>query len=511
MIKNIDPLEIIDWGLLGYESASLRQQELVAERLRGEVPDRLILVEHPPTVTIGRSGTSADLLLSLETLLQLGVVVHAAERGGKVTYHGPGQLVAYPVIELRQKDLHWYVQALLESVAILLRDYGLHPVFKKGEPGIWVNGGKIASIGVAVKKWVSFHGIALNVNPDMAPFGWIVPCGNPAEQITSIEQELGHAVDIAMIKTRFSDIFRKAFGYGEALHDRHPDWLKIPVPIASTIKKMEGVLSGLRLETVCQSAHCPNLGECFGRGTATFMILGGKCTRECRFCAVSKGHPEAPDPLEPVRVAQAAKQLGLQYVVITSVTRDDLDDGGAGQFVKTIENLRAELPGVAIEILVPDFQGDRKALEAVIKARPEVFNHNLETVPRLYSSIRPQANYGRSLDVLRRAAASGLNVKTGLMLGLGEQHDEVIQTLLDLREIGCEYLTMGQYLAPSSDHVPVVRYLSPDEFSGWSRLARGMGFKHVASGPLIRSSYRAGEIQNAGLLYPDKEGKHEEK
>lgn len=500
MIKDIKTLEIIDWGMQEYAAASLRQLDLVQERVRCDAPDRLVLVEHPSVVTIGKSGTTSDLLITEEAFRGRGVEVCSSERGGKVTYHGPGQMVAYPIIELREQDLHKYVRTLLESVASLLREYGLNPLFREGEPGLWVGGGKIASIGVSVKKWISYHGIALNVNLDLAPFGWIVPCGKSAEKITSMEKELGRPIDVAAVKARFIEIFRDSFGYVETRHDSRPDWLRISVPEPAALGSMEKMLSGLRLETVCQSANCPNMGECFGRGTATFMILGRECTRRCRFCAVSKGEPAPPDPEEPERVARAARKLGLKYVVVTSVTRDDLADGGAGQFVRTIDRLRAEVPGVAIEVLVPDFQGNVEALGMIFQARPEQFNHNVETVPRLYQSIRPQADYGRSLEVLHKAADFGLHVKSGLMLGLGEQDEEVRQTLLDIKNNGCEYLTLGQYLAPSGDHAPVVRYLAPDEFDEWARQARVMGFRHVAAGPLVRSSYRAGEMEVVGHI-----------
>ncbi len=495
MISGNEKLEVLDWGLQEYIPALSRQKALVEERLTGRVTDRLVLVEHPPVVTIGRSGAATDLLLSEEGFLEKGVKISCSERGGKATYHGPGQLVAYPILELQEKDLHLYVQRLLETVAAVLGEYGLEAQFKVGEPGLWVNENKIASLGVAAKKWVTYHGVALNVNTDLTPFSWILPCGKRGETITSMEKELGHSVDFAQVKERFITKFREFFGYPESRKGkRHPSWLKLPAPKAAAVEQMEGMLDSQNLRTVCQDAHCPNLGECFGRGTATFMILGSECTRLCRFCAVEKGSPLPPDPHEPERVAQAAKQLGLKYVVVTSVTRDDLPDGGAGHFARTIESIRKEVPETAIEVLVPDFQGSRKALEVVFQARPEMFNHNIETVSRLYPSVRPQAGYARSLDVLAKASASGLPVKSGLMLGLGERPDEVTETLSEMRAAGCSYLTLGQYLAPSEQHAPVVRYLSPDEFSAWAEIAREMGFKEVAAGPLVRSSYRADEM-----------------
>lgn len=486
-------MEVVDWGMLGFETSSDRQQRLVRERLAGQAPDRLILVEHPPVVTIGKSGTEGDLLLSEMLLRKKGVEVCRAARGGKTTCHGPGQLVVYPIVLLHHRDLHRYVGLLLESMATLLREYRLQPVFKEGEPGIWVRGKKIASIGVAVKRWVTSHGIALNVNNDLAHFGWIIPCGNRDENMTSLSVEIGATVDLSTVKERLVTLLVSALEPKEPVR-HHPAWLTLRAPTAGPIETMETMLQGMGLATVCQSAHCPNLGECFGRGTATFMILGRECTRNCRFCAVGHGTPSVPDRSEPERVAQAARLLGLTHVVITSVTRDDLVDGGAAQFAAVIHRLRGELPGVSVEVLVPDFQGDDRALEIVFGARPDVFGHNIETVAQLYPAVRPRADYHRSLGILARAAARGMNVKSGLMLGLGERPQQVMRTLLETRRAGCRYLTLGQYLSPSGEHAPVARYLSPEEFERWARRAWRMGFEKVAAGPLVRSSYHAEEM-----------------
>ena len=421
MKPGAENLNIVDWGLLDYEQAFDRQSKLLAERLSGQTTDSVILVEHPPVRTLGRRGTNADLRISEEVLQNSGIALHRTDRGGQATAHEPGQLVAYPIIELREKDLHLYVQRLLETVAAVLQQYGLEPTFKKGEPGLWVDEKKIASLGVAVKRWVTSHGVALNVNNSLQVFDSIVPCGHPDQKLTSMEKELGRSLPLAEVQEVFVTKFREIFGYV----DRQPNWLKLPSPKMSAIIQMEKLLGDRRLATVCQSAQCPNLGECFSRGTATFMILGSVCTRQCRFCAVDKGCPVPVDPQEPERVGQAAKKLGLKYVVVTSVTRDDLTDGGAGHFAKTIEAIRQELPSTNIEVLVPDFQGDRESLTTVFRARPEMFNHNIETVPRLYDHVRSQAHYHRSLLVLRAAADFGLAVKSGLMLGLGERPEEI--------------------------------------------------------------------------------------
>jgi lipoic acid synthetase len=316
-----------------------------------------------------------------------------------------------------------------------------------------------------------------------------------------MDSETGAWVDIADVKKRFVERFcyRQHFTACRpfsAEPARRPQWLVLPAIDLNASDRMEKRLARLHLATVCQSAHCPNLGECFQQGTATFMILGTRCTRRCRFCAVDKAAPHAPDNGEPKRVAMAVKQLGLTHAVVTAVTRDDLPDGGAGHFSRTIQQIRKQCPHVTVEVLVPDFKGVIPALDSVCAARPDVFNHNVETVPRLYAGIRPKAEYRRSLGVLSYAAGKGLITKSGLMLGLGETQSEIKNTLVDLKHAGCMLLTLGQYLAPSADHVPVARYLVPQEFKMWTETASSMGFASVAAGPLVRSSYRAAEMMN---------------
>ena len=284
-----------------------------------------------------------------------------------------------------------------------------------------------------------------------------------------------------------------------------PAWLKRKLPAGPEYEKVRRLLAGARLHTVCQEAGCPNMFECFEGGTATFLILGDRCTRNCAFCAVVHGTPAPPDPAEPARVAEAAATLGLQYVVVTSVTRDDLEDGGASVFRDTVSALRETVPGVKVEVLIPDFQGSMPALEQVLSAKPNVVNHNMETVPRLYRAVRPDAIYRRSLKVLRavRTISPGTPVKSGMMLGLGEKGKEVENTLEDLLEAGCTLLTLGQYLQPNRSHAQVERFLPPEEFEFWVNRAFQMGFKGVSGGPLVRSSYRAGEMYkdwNVGIL-----------
>jgi lipoyl synthase len=274
-----------------------------------------------------------------------------------------------------------------------------------------------------------------------------------------------------------------------------PDWLKVRAPVGPNYRHLKELVADLRLHTVCESARCPNIGDCWERRSATFMILGDICTRACGFCAIKTGRPLGLDREEPERVAEAIAQLGLRFAVITSVNRDELPDGGAEIFAATIRAVRRRCPETGIEVLIPDFEGNREALEAVMEARPDILNHNIETIERLYKIVRPQAKYWRSLELLRRAKEldPGVVTKSGMMLGVGEELDETREAMRHLREAGCDVLTLGQYLRPSVKHIPVVRYVTPEEFAELKQDGLAMGFKHVESGPLVRSSYHADE------------------
>jgi lipoic acid synthetase len=278
-----------------------------------------------------------------------------------------------------------------------------------------------------------------------------------------------------------------------------PEWLKVRAPGSERYLRLKSLMRGLNLNTVCEEAHCPNIGECWHHGTATFMILGDVCTRACGYCAVAHGRPPVYDLEEPARVAEAVQTLGLEYVVITSVDRDDLADGGASIFAECIRQIRARLTGVRIEVLIPDFQGKAGSLYSVLNAGPDVLNHNTETVPRLYRVARSGGRYARTLELLERARdhAPGIPTKSGLMVGLGEEREELVDTLRDLRRVGVEILTIGQYLRPTPDHLPMARYYTPDEFGDLKRVALSLGFGHVESGPLVRSSYHAHEQADA--------------
>ena len=278
-----------------------------------------------------------------------------------------------------------------------------------------------------------------------------------------------------------------------------PEWLKVRAPGSPNYTRLKGLMRELNLHTVCEEAHCPNIGECWHHGTATFMILGDVCTRACAYCAIAHGRPDAADPEEGVRVGKAVEALGLSYVVITSVDRDDLPDGGAAIFADTIRQTRARRPECRIEVLIPDFQGKEAPLYTVLDAKPDVMNHNVETVPSLYRMARSGGRYSRTLELLDRSRkyAPDIPTKTSLMVGLGEEHAELVSTFKDLREVGCQILTIGQYLRPSAEHAPMVRYYHPDEFRELKQIALDLGFVHVESGPLVRSSYHAHETADA--------------
>jgi lipoic acid synthetase len=272
---------------------------------------------------------------------------------------------------------------------------------------------------------------------------------------------------------------------------RKPDWLRVKLPTGENYRKVAGIVGEHKLHTICQSGNCPNMGECWGAGTATFMILGNICTRSCGFCSVATGRPDAVDPFEPARVARSVELMGVKHCVITSVDRDDLKDGGSDIWAKTIRAIRRRCPGTTMETLIPDFQGKWENLAVVLEAAPEILSHNLETVRRLTKQVRIQAKYDRSLEVLMRAKRAGLRTKSGVMLGLGETEQEVLETMDDLVSVGVDILTLGQYLQPTKAHLPVAEFVHPDTFAKYKTIGLEKGFRYVESGPLVRSSYHA--------------------
>jgi lipoyl synthase len=406
--------------------------------------------------------------------------------------------------------------------------------------GVWVGDEKVAAIGVKVVRGRTRHGFALNVDPDLAMFDHIVPCGIRDKGVTSLARLLGPSAP-SMSEVLDTVVFRFAerFGYHDlerqdvSRHEkgmvptsltapseepvrllgrladagvqapepdpefRKPEWMRVRADLGVGYRDTKRVMRSLALNTVCEEAGCPNIYECWADRTATFMILGERCTRACGFCLVDTRKPMPLDLEEPVRVADAVVTLGLRHAVVTSVARDDLDDGGASGFAATIRAIRRGAGGTTVEVLIPDCKGDPDALDVIFSAAPDVLNHNLETVARLQRAARPSAGYARSLAVLARAKDAGLVTKSGLILGMGETEDEIRGALQDLRAVGVDIVTIGQYLRPSRMHLPVVRWWRPEEFAGLGEYAESLGFAHVEAGPLVRSSYHARRAADA--------------
>jgi lipoic acid synthetase len=504
--------------------------------------DYLLLLEHPPVFTIGRNGDGTNLLVDR---IGLGAEVHHVDRGGDITFHGPGQLVGYPILNLDDpKQIVPYVRLLEQTLIATLGEFGVAAWAEPGYTGVWTERGKVAAIGVRVARRVTMHGFALNLHPDMSFFGMMNPCGITDRPVTSLSELAGRKVTLEEATEKLIPRFVDAFGYertetqlaafarGQGKEPRfevdrlleagtfslesrsaepltingrlpgeppRPDWMRVTARLDGDYLELKKMMRGLELNTVCEEANCPNIYECWGMGTATLMILGDKCTRACSFCNVTTGKPTEFDIFEPYRAAEAIAEMNLKHAVITSVNRDDLDDGGAGIFAHTITESRRRSPGTEIEVLIPDFKGDREALQTVMDAIPEVLNHNTETVLRLQRDIRTSASYGRSLALLWRAKQmnpDGLT-KSGLIVGMGETRDEVLGTLADMRAVGIDIITIGQYLRPTARHRPIHRYVHPDEFAGYKTYGEALGIPHVESGPLVRSSYHAKESREA--------------
>lgn len=504
---------------------------------RGSDDDYVLVLEHPHVFTLGLRGDPAHILVDPASV---GADVVRTDRGGDVTYHGPGQLVVYPILSVPASSgsVPRHVAAV-EQVAIdALAELGLQAGRLSGYPGVWVDSDgpaprKIAAVGVRVSRERSMHGFAINVDPDLTWFQRIVPCGISDKRVTSLGAEgfpatlaeVGEAVIRAAMRqwssegepdrqppaqlarrTEREPEWRAASGAslrirlrragvdpdrGEDLHARKPDWVRVPVRMGADFQSLRRTVRSLDLVTVCEEAGCPNIFECWADGTATFMINGDRCTRGCGFCLVDTRKPLPLVPGEAARVAAAVARLGLAHAVITAVARDDLADGGARSFADVVAAVRRQCPGTAVELLIPDCKGDPDALGVIFESRPDVLNHNLETVARLQRAVRPSAGYARSLAVLARAKKAGLTTKSGLILGMGENEAEVLSALTDLAAVGVDIVTMGQYLRPSAAHAPVARWCTPEEFDVLARRARALGFAHVEASPLTRSSYHA--------------------
>jgi len=513
----VNPLHIHDCGLADYREILQTQQELFEKRRDGKIPDTVLIVEHHPVITLGARQNANKLLASQDDLAKRHIDVVETRRGGGATAHNPGQLVFYPILHLQELGLGIteYIRKL-ETIGIeLLGQLGIRAERRQGLPGLWVLHEKskiykIASIGVRVSKSVTYHGMAINIQNDLSIFDFIIPCGLNDIEMTSVLKETGKHHSMSELKKKLAQLLVKYFSSSDephspgkirnskfeirnSLRSRAP-WLRRPLPAGETYKKVESILSSLNLETICNNANCPNQGQCWSRGTATVLILGNVCTRNCKFCSVATGKPAPPDLAEPSRLAEMAKQLQLKYLVITSVDRDDLPDGGASHFCDCINNVRKRCPDIKFEILTPDFRNcQAHAIEILRKALPFVFAHNVETVPSLYPIARAGGDYQRSLNLLKMAKENYDNVQTksSIMLGLGETDVEVEQVLKDLRNVGCDRITIGQYLKPSKDSLEVVEYISPAKFDFWRKKALELGFSWVCSFPFARSSYFA--------------------
>jgi len=526
-------------GRVRYRDAHVLQQALY----KAGGAEYLLLLEHPHVYTLGVRAIPEHVLVDPESV---GAELVHADRGGDVTYHGPGQLVGYPILNvpmgLRAVPAH--VHAIEQLVIDAVGDLGLGGAGRlEGYPGVWMDPEgpeprKICAVGVRIDRGRSMHGFALNLEPDLSMFGHIVPCGLTDLGVTSLAAE---GVNVTMrdvveaIVRRAPDRLapgasierqdsswwpgpsRTVLGVGVAdgasrskraldrrlvdagvdleqgveISSPKPEWARAQARIGPELIRLRSTMRELDLVTVCEEAGCPNIFECWADGTATFMINGERCTRACGFCLIDTKRPFPLDPGEPDRVAEAVARMKLTHAVVTAVARDDLADGGALAFAETIAAIRRRSPGTTVEVLIPDCKGDQAALDVVFDARPDVLNHNLETVNRLQRAVRPSASYARSLSVLARSVSAGCTTKSGIILGMGETVPEVLAALGDLRAVGVEIVTLGQYLRPTAEHLPVARWWAPAEFEELAAAARAMGIAHVEASPLTRSSYHA--------------------
>lgn len=526
-------------GNLPYSEALILQKGL-KESVAGENNpyDYFLLLEHNNVITIGRTGDTNNLLLDSEELEKKGIEFFETDRGGDVTFHGKGQLIGYPIMRLEDpKKVIPFVRSLEQTIIKTLGSFDIEAFSKEDDTGVWTSEGKIASIGVKVSKWTTYHGFALNIFDKLEGFDFINPCGNQEEKIASVHT-FNTEISFDDVVNKITETFTAEFGYEDVgiqmsqftptqlkkqkKHEidemldkgvfqknnnlvpitikgllpnepERPEWMKVKANLGKDYRDLKNLISEKKLNTVCEEASCPNIYECWSMGTATFMIMGDTCTRACGFCDVNTGKPNDLDELEPLRVAESVLTMGLTHAVITSVNRDDLLDGGSNFFAQTINEVKRLNPSTSVEVLIPDFKGDKGAIDNIIEASPEVLNHNLETVPRLQREIRTAASYGRSLSLLQYAKESAFlgKTKTGLIVGMGEEFEEVIAVLEDLSQINVDIVTIGQYLRPTAKHRPIHRYVDKEEFIKYKSIGESFGIPHIESGPLVRSSYHA--------------------
>ena len=530
----------IRWlGKLPYGEAYILQKGFHGATSQESSPfDYLLLLEHNNVVTIGRSGDINNLLVSKNILNENNIEFFETDRGGDITFHGDGQLIGYPIIRLDDpKKVVPFVRKIENVIIDTLPELSIEAFSKTDDTGVWTKEGKIASIGIKVSKWTTLHGFSLNISENTKGFDFINPCGSSDEHVVSIQQydeTVSFKEVTEIISRKFVEIFKyekvdkqfsqftprqlkkkKEFHIDQLVNNgvfnasknsvpitlnssiksepERPEWMKVKANLGKDYLSLKSLIKEKRLNTVCEEASCPNIYECWSMGTATFMIMGDTCTRACGFCDVNTGKPCDLDMDEPYRVAESVKIMGLTHAVITSVNRDDLDDGGSAFFAKTIDEVRLKNNQTSIEVLIPDFKGSKEAIDNIINANPEVLNHNLETVPRLQREIRTAASYGRSLALLQYAKESHFlgKTKTGLIVGMGEEFEEVIAVLKDLSRINIDIVTIGQYLRPTQRHRLIDRYVSEEEFEQYKTIGQELGIPHIESGPLVRSSYHA--------------------
>jgi lipoic acid synthetase len=547
-----DPVMRTRWlGRVSYQEAwDLQRAIWEAKTLGRTADDYLLLLEHPHTYTVGRNGDGSNLLIDRADLHGIGATIVDVDRGGDITYHGPGQLVGYPIVAVPTiadgHDVVGHVRRIEEVLIATLADMGITSWAERGLTGVWTDAGKVAAIGVRVSRGVATHGFALNVDPHMEYFDNIIACGISDRAVTSVSAILGQPVSIeevtGVLLERISVLSELpevetqlgAFARGTARAsfevDRmvdsgvfspssthevpvmirgllegepvKPSWMKVRIDFRDPkYKELRALNKELGLNTVCEEAGCPNIYECWSSGTSTLMLLGDTCTRACSFCNIRTGKPGAVDESEPVRAAEAIAAMELKHAVLTAVDRDDLPDGGASIFARTVHEIRERLPQCDIELLIGDFKGDPDLLDVVMGAKPAVLNHNTETVLRLQREIRTAANYARSLTLLARAKWQNPagTVKSGLIVGMGETDAEIVGALADLNAVGVDVVTIGQYLRPTARHRKIQRYVHPDVFDEYKLIGEAFGISHVESGPLVRSSYHARQALEAAL------------
>ena len=500
--------------------------------------DYLLLLEHDKVITVGRTAKAESLLVEKNELLTKKIEYFETDRGGDITYHGEGQIVGYPIIRLTDpKKVIPYVRDLELVIIETLNKFSIESFTKEDDTGVWTKKGKIASIGIKVSKWTTYHGFSLNIFDSLDGFELINPCGNVSEKVTSIHS-FNNEISFEDVAKELTKNFAKVFNYVEVdkqlsqftprqlknnkefnidnmvkrgvfnpnkasipltikgnlpNEPNRPEWMKVKANLGKDYMSLKSLLKEKKLNTVCEEASCPNIYECWSMGTATFMIMGDVCTRACGFCDVKTGKPGFLDAEEPLRVAESVKSMGLSHAVVTSVNRDDLDDGGSQFFADTIYAIKDLNQNCSVEVLIPDFKGERKSIDNIINANPEVLNHNLETVPRLQRDIRTAASYGRSLSLLYYAKQKGFlgKTKTGLIVGMGETKEEVLSVLKDISKLQIDIVTIGQYLRPTAKHRAIDRYAPQNEFELYKSYGESLGIPHVESGPLVRSSYHA--------------------